>query len=132
MIIYEWIVLPSYKRPNAWVNRATAKQAASWASPAEQPTPSQAQNAVAVASVAPFVGRADARPLPNRPHYGRDLSGHDLRPPDALLERLHSKRLLVFSFIPIDALKMTVLGRFDAKPIESEHCFSVLIDFLQG
>jgi hypothetical protein len=30
--------------PNAWVNRATAKPPASWARPAEQPAPSQAQN----------------------------------------------------------------------------------------
>jgi hypothetical protein len=75
--------------PNAWVSRATAKQPTSWARPAEQPAPSQAQNAAAVASdattnegglislgrnsdigglarcfLAPFAGRAGARPLP--------------------------------------------------------------------
>jgi hypothetical protein len=47
--------------PNAWVSRATAKQPTSRARPAEPPAPSQAQNAAAVASVAPFVGRAGAR-----------------------------------------------------------------------
>jgi hypothetical protein len=41
--------------PNGRVNRATAKQATSRARPAEQPIASQAENAAAVASVAPFV-----------------------------------------------------------------------------
>ncbi len=50
--------------PNAWVSRATAKLPASWARPAEQPTPSQAQNAAAVASAAPYVGQDQGRPLP--------------------------------------------------------------------
>jgi hypothetical protein len=33
----------NFQPPNAWVSRATAKQPASWARPAEQPLPSQAQ-----------------------------------------------------------------------------------------
>jgi hypothetical protein len=49
---------------NAWVSRATAKPPAFGARPAEQLAPSQAQNAAAVASAAPFVGRAGAQPLP--------------------------------------------------------------------
>jgi hypothetical protein len=50
-------------QPNVWVNRATAIRPTSRASPAEQPAPSQAQNATAVAPDAPFVRRVRARPL---------------------------------------------------------------------
>jgi hypothetical protein len=78
-----------FRPPNAWVSRATAKLPTSWARPAEQPAPFQAQNAAAVTSAATtnegslislgrnsdtggfarcflalFVGRAGARPLP--------------------------------------------------------------------
>jgi hypothetical protein len=49
--------------PNAWVSRATAKLLASWARPAEQPIPSQAHNAAAVAS--------DATTNEGGPHFPR-------------------------------------------------------------
>jgi hypothetical protein len=75
------------QQPIAWVSRTSAKLPTSWARLAEQPAPSQAQNAAAMASdatthegvlislernsdiggfarcfLAPFVGRAGARP----------------------------------------------------------------------
>jgi hypothetical protein len=53
----------NFQPPNARVSRAIAKPPTCWASPAEQPASFQAKNAAAVASAAPFVGRAGARPL---------------------------------------------------------------------
>jgi hypothetical protein len=63
--LYHYHASPK-RRPaplNARVSRATAKPLTSWATPAEQPTPFQAQTAAAVASDAPFVGHVGARPL---------------------------------------------------------------------
>jgi hypothetical protein len=65
--------------PNAWVSRATAKQPASWARAAEQPAPSQAQNAAAVASAAPFVGQVRARPLLCATFTRREYPTHQWR-----------------------------------------------------
>jgi hypothetical protein len=53
------------RRPNAWVNRATAKPPPSWARPAEQSAPSQAKNAAAVASVATSHARRGIPPPEN-------------------------------------------------------------------
>jgi hypothetical protein len=58
------LTITKIRRVQAWVSRATAKPPASGARPAEQPIPYQPQNAAAVASAGPFVGRVGTRLLP--------------------------------------------------------------------
>jgi hypothetical protein len=59
----------NFQPPNAWVSRATAKPPTAWARLAEQPAPSQAKNAAAVASAAPFVRAGSIWNLHSTEHY---------------------------------------------------------------